>query len=33
MSCAPFEELLQMTIERAADGDAVLSMPFLHEFS
>jgi uncharacterized protein (TIGR00369 family) len=33
ISCAPFENLLQMTIEHAADGEAVLSMPFLHEFS
>lgn len=29
IACAPFEELLDMTIEQAADGCAVLSMPFL----
>jgi len=33
LSCAPFENLLQMKIESAADGRAVLSMPFLHQFS
>ncbi len=33
LSCAPFEALLQMKIESAADGQAVLSMPFLHQFS
>ena len=33
LSCAPFETLLQITIENAADGRAVLSMPFLHQFS
>ncbi|MBW2682165.1 MAG: PaaI family thioesterase [Deltaproteobacteria bacterium] len=33
LSCAPFETLLQMKIESAADGQAVLSMPFLHQFS
>ena len=29
ISCAPFERLLNMTIEEAHDGRAVLSMPFL----
>lgn len=29
ISCAPFERLLNMTIEEANDGRAVLSMPFL----
>lgn len=33
LSCAPFENLLHMKIESAADGHAVLSMPFLHQFS
>jgi len=33
IACAPFENLLQMAIEHAADGKAVLSMPFLREFS
>ncbi len=33
LSCAPFESLLQMEIESAADGHAVLSMPFLQQFS
>ncbi len=33
LSCAPFENLLQMEIESAAEGQAVLSMPFLHQFS
>ena len=28
ISCAPFERLLNMTIEKARDGEAVLSMPF-----
>ena len=32
MSCAPFEQLLRMKIERAVDGKAVLTMPFLFEF-
>jgi acyl-CoA thioesterase len=29
IACAPFEEYLGMRIEEAADGKAVLSMPFL----
>lgn len=29
IACAPFEEYLGMRIEEAADGRAVLSMPFL----
>ena len=33
LSCAPFESLLQMEIESAADGHAVLSMPFFQQFS
>ncbi len=33
LACAPFESLLQMKIESAVDGHAVLSMPFLHQFS
>ncbi|OEU53986.1 MAG: hypothetical protein BA862_11625 [Desulfobulbaceae bacterium S3730MH12] len=33
LSCAPFESLLQMEIKSAANGHAVLSMPFLHQFS
>lgn len=33
LSCAPFESLLQMEIESATDGQAVLSMPFLHQFA
>lgn len=28
IACAPFEEYLEMTIEEARDGRAVLSMPF-----
>lgn len=28
IACAPFEEFLGMTIEEAADGRAVLAMPF-----
>lgn len=33
LSCAPFENLLQMKIESATDGRAVLSMPFLYHFA
>ena len=31
--CAPFERLLHMTIVEAADGKAVLTMPFLLDFA
>ncbi|WP_457575491.1 PaaI family thioesterase [Desulfomarina sp.] len=33
LTCAPFEELLQMEIEHISEGKAVLSMPFLYDFS
>ena len=33
ISCAPFEQLLKMKIESVADGQAVLTMPFLFEFA
>lgn len=33
ISCAPFERLLHMEIIEAADGCAVLTMPFLSSFS
>ncbi len=33
ISCAPFEKLLNMTIIEAADGRAILRMPFLIEFA
>jgi len=33
IDCAPFEQLLRMKIESVGDGKAVLSMPFLFEFS
>ena len=33
ISCAPFERLLQMTIESAEAGRAVLSMPFAGEMA
>jgi len=29
ISCAPFERLLNMTIEEASDGRAILTMPFV----
>ena len=33
LSCAPFEDLLHLKIEKAAGVQAVLSMPFLYQFS
>ena len=33
ISCAPFEQLLQIEIVEAAQGYATLRMPFLHEFA
>ncbi len=33
LSCAPFEQMLQMKIEEAADGCAVLTMPFVRELA
>ncbi|MBN2331941.1 MAG: PaaI family thioesterase [Deltaproteobacteria bacterium] len=33
ISCAPFEELLAMTIVEAANGEAVLTMPFYRQFA
>lgn len=33
IACAPFEEYLGMTIEEAADGRAVLTMPFTVKLS
>ncbi len=33
ISCAPFEKLLNMEIIEAADGRAILRMPFLIEFA
>ncbi len=33
ISCAPFEKLLQIDIIEAADGRAVLKMPFLLDFA
>ncbi|MCP4596784.1 PaaI family thioesterase [Neptuniibacter sp.] len=33
IQAAPFEELLNMEITQASDGKAILSMPFLYEFS
>jgi uncharacterized protein (TIGR00369 family) len=33
MSCAPFERLLHMDIVEAADGRAILTMPFLVAFA
>ncbi len=33
ISCAPFERLLHMEILEALDGRAVLTMPFLSDFS
>ncbi len=33
ISCAPFERLLNMTIQEAADGRAVLDMPFLVDYA
>lgn len=33
ISCAPFEKLLNMRIEKAAEGEAVLSMPFAKELA
>jgi uncharacterized protein (TIGR00369 family) len=33
IACAPFERLLSLRIESAADGRAVLSMPFQYEYA
>ncbi len=33
ISCAPFERMLNMTIVEACEGRAVLTMPFLIEYS
>ena len=33
ISCAPFERLLRIEIVRAAQGEAVLSLPFLLDFA
>ncbi len=33
ISCAPFERLLNMEIQEAKNGKAILSMPFLQELS
>ena len=33
ISCAPFEQLLHMRIEEAAEGKAILTMPFLYDFA
>ena len=33
ISCAPFERLLNMTIVEAADGRALLTMPFLVQYA
>jgi len=33
ISCAPFERLLNMEIREAAEGRAVLSMPFLMQYA
>ena len=33
ISCAPFEQLLHMTIVEADGGKAILTMPFLWEFA
>lgn len=33
IALAPFENLLNMEIQTAASGKAVLTMPFLHEYS
>ena len=33
ISCAPFERLLNMTIEEASEGKAVLTMPFLFDLA
>ena len=33
ISCAPFERLMQIKIIRAAQGEAILTMPFLLEFA
>ena len=33
LNCAPFERLLQMKIEEAAGGCAVLTMPFVRELA
>lgn len=33
ISCAPFEKLLNITIEEASDGRATLTMPFLVDYA
>jgi uncharacterized protein (TIGR00369 family) len=33
ISCAPFERLLNMTIDKASEGKAILTMPFLIEYA
>ena len=33
IDCAPFERLLNMEIVEAADGHAVLTMPFYHDYA
>lgn len=33
IDCAPFERLLNLNIVEAADGRAVLNMPFLYEYA
>lgn len=33
ISCAPFERLLQMNIVEAANGQAILTMPYHIEFA
>lgn len=33
IDCAPFERLLNMTIHKAENGNAQLSMPFCHEYA
>jgi len=33
IACSPFEDLLHMTIEEAAEGRSTLSMPFLLEYA
>ena len=33
LSCAPFETLLELKIEKIEKGTAILSMPFLFQFS
>ncbi len=33
ISCAPFEKLLNIEIVKAENGEAVLRLPFLHDFA